>query len=175
MISAAPLARNRLTARLKAAGRYPATLICAPEGFGKTTAIRQFLDAHPEPTLELGLLPEHGSLVSFTRELSERLAPIAPGLRSSYARAIEFAMQSTHVEEELAIWFLGHLDRQAERTILIDDLHHTLHDERIVNLIERLVKESPRGLSLAFRLTCTARVHRSLAREWNLRSAAGRT
>ena len=144
MISTAPLTRNRLTARLKAAGKYPATVICAPEGFGKTTAIRQFLDAHPAATLEFGLLPEHGSLVSFARELAETLAPVAPGLRSSFARAIEFATQSPHVEEELAIWFLGHLDPHAERTILIDDLHHAAQDERIVNLIERLVKESPR-------------------------------
>ncbi len=145
MIVTAPVTRSRLTSRLKHAGRYPATIICAPEGFGKTTAIRQFLDAYPAAALELGLLPEDGSLVAFARALAETLAPIAPGLPSSFARAVEFALQSENPEEELAIWFLGHLDRQAERTILLDDVHHAANDERIFNLIERLVKESPSG------------------------------
>jgi ATP/maltotriose-dependent transcriptional regulator MalT len=145
MISTAPLTRSRVLSRLHASVRYPATVICAPEGYGKTTAIRQFLDAYPAATLELGLLPEHGTLVAFARALAETLSPVAPGLRSSYAHAIEFAVQSHQAEEELSIWFLGHLDREAERTILIDDLHHACGDERIFNLIERLVKESPKG------------------------------
>lgn len=145
MIATVSLRRARLTARLKDASAHPATVICAPEGFGKTTAIRQFLDAYPRATLELALLPEHGSLVSFARALADTLAPVAPGLRSSFARAIEFAMQSPQPDQELAIWVLGHVDRSAERILLIDDLHHASSDERIFTLIERLVKESPPG------------------------------
>ncbi len=139
-----PLTRTRLTARLHAASKRPATVICAPEGFGKTTAVRRFLQEHPAATLELELLREHGSLTSFARGLAETLAPVAPGLPSSFARAMEFAFQSSRVEDELAIWFLGHLDRHASRTILIDDLHHAA-DERILRLLERLVTDSPPG------------------------------
>jgi len=145
MISTAPLTRSRLMSRLQAGGRYPAMVVSAPEGYGKTTVVRQFLDAHPTATLELALLPEHGTLVAFARALAETLAPVAPGLRSSYAHAIESALQSAQAEEELAIWFLGHLDRDADRTVLIDDLHHANGDERIFNLIQRLVKEAPKG------------------------------
>ena len=162
MIAIAPLTRSRLTARLKEAGRYPATVICAPEGYGKTTAVRQFLDARPAATLEFALLPEHATLVSFARALAETLAPVAPGLRSSYAHAIEFALQSSQSEEELSIWFLGHLDIGAERTVLIDDLHHALADERIFNLLERLVKGAPSG----YRWLIASRVLPSAVDRW---------
>jgi ATP/maltotriose-dependent transcriptional regulator MalT len=141
MITLAPLTRSRLQVRLEAASRYPATIICAPEGFGKTTAIRQFLDARAGRTLELGLLPEHGTITSFARALAETLGPLAPGLRSSQAHAIEFAMQSEHPEEELAIWFLGHLRRDDDTTVFIDDLHHAVQDRRIFGLLHRLIRD----------------------------------
>ncbi len=165
MIRNAALTRSRLTVRLKTAGRYPATVVCAPEGYGKTTAIRQFLEAHPAATLELGLLPEHGSLVSFARALAETLAPVAPGLRASFARAIEFALQSSSAEEELAIWILGHLDKSAERTVLLDDLHHCVRDDRIGNLIERLLIESPSG----YRWLIASRVLPAAIERWKER------
>lgn len=143
MKNAEALTRDRLTARLKAAGKHPATVICAPEGFGKTTAIRHFLETHPTATLEFDLLPQHASLPAFARSLAETLAPVAPGLPSSFARAMEFAMQAAHAEDELAIWMLGHLDRDAERIVLLDDLHHAAGDDRNLRLLERLVRGSP--------------------------------
>ncbi len=145
MTSAARLARERLTARLRESVQYPVTVIRAPEGFGKTTAIRQFLAAHDCKTLELGLLPEHGTLAAFARALAQTLAPVSPGLLSSYAYAIECALQSEKAEEELAIWFLGHLDREAGRLLVIDDLHHGAADPRIFRLIERLVQGARPG------------------------------
>jgi ATP/maltotriose-dependent transcriptional regulator MalT len=150
MMTVAPLTRSRLHVRLEAAARFPATIVCAPEGFGKTTAIRQFLDARAGATLELGLLPEDGTISSFARALAETLAPVAPGLRTSHAHAIEFATQSEHPEEELAIWFLGHLDRDARITVFIDDLHHGSKDERIFALLQRLVKEAAAGYRWIF-------------------------
>ncbi len=144
-MSAPRLARDRLTARLRASARYAATVVCAPEGFGKTTAVRQYVQTLDCETLELALLPEHGSLAAFARALAQTLAPVAPGLASSYAHAIECALQSDKAEEELAIWFLGHLDRKTERLIVVDDLQHAKGDPRIVRLTERLLQGARPG------------------------------
>lgn len=145
MTNAARLARNRLTSRLRAAAEYPATIVQAPEGFGKTTAVRQFVETAACQTLQLAMLPEHGTLAAFSRALAQTLAPVAPALLSSYAHAIECALQSEKAEEELAIWFLGHLDRNSERLIVVDDLHHAARDERILRLVERLLQGARPG------------------------------
>jgi ATP/maltotriose-dependent transcriptional regulator MalT len=145
MSPAARLSRDRLTVRLREAAAFPAAVVLAPEGFGKTTAVRQFVETYPAETYELALLPEHGTLAAFARALAQTLAPVAPGLLSSYAHAIECALQSDKAEEELAIWFLGHLDRNAERLIVIDDLHHAASDARIARLMERLLEGSRPG------------------------------
>lgn len=139
MSAAGPLSRHRLISRLRERAEFSATVIEAPEGFGKTTVVRQFVQAHGRETLELALLPEHATLAAFARALAQTLAPVAPGLLSSYAHAIECALQSDKAEEELAIWFLGHLDRNSERLIVIDDLHHAAADARIMRLVERLL------------------------------------
>jgi tetratricopeptide (TPR) repeat protein len=144
-VSAAPLERERLLARFRAAQAQPAILVCAPEGFGKTIAVRQFVRGLHTPVLRLDLLAEHGSLVSFARALAQALEPVAPGLRSSYAHAVESALQSPRAEDELAIWFLRHLDRSCQCTVLIDDLHHAVRDLRIFKLIELLLRETPKG------------------------------
>lgn len=145
MNAAARLARDRLTLRLKEAAQFPATVVVAPEGFGKSTALQQFVQTLSCETLELALLPEHGTLAAFARALAQTLAPVAPGLLSSYAHAIECALQSEKPEDELAIWFLGHLDRRAERLVVLDDLQHAGEDPRILRLIQRLLQGSRPG------------------------------
>jgi tetratricopeptide (TPR) repeat protein len=160
-MSEAVIERERLTWRLIAAARYPATIVYAREGYGKTTAIRRYLTKQSVPALELGLLPEHRTLAAFARALAEMLEPIAPGLRASYARAIEFAQQAEHPQEELAIWFLGHLTETRERCIFVDDLHHA-EDERIFDLIERLLN----GSSSRCRWIFATRTLPSVARRW---------
>jgi tetratricopeptide (TPR) repeat protein len=161
-MSDAVLERDRVTRRLVEASRYPATIVCAREGYGKTTAIRRYLETQFAPASELGLLPEHCTLAAFARALAEVLEPVAPGLRSSYARAIEFAQQAEHAEEELAIWFLGHLSGKPERIIFIDDFHHAYPDDRTFTLIERLIKGAPSG----FRWLLGTREMPALARRW---------
>jgi len=114
--------RERIVDRLRAASEYPVALVSADAGFGKSIAVRQFLDGI-DGYVFYRVPPETGTLLGFLRGLTEALETVVPGAHLSLAMAHERAMQSTAPATELARWFTEHL-REASLLLVIDDLHN---------------------------------------------------
>ena len=117
------------------------TLVAAAPGFGKSVAIQQFCESSATPALHYEVRAD--SFVPFVRGLAEAASPHVPGLRASFAGAIELAMQAAKPHEEAALWMLDHLKAAKIGAIAIEDLHRTAADERVGKFLVRLVTGAP--------------------------------
>jgi hypothetical protein len=81
---AARLMRARVNDRLARAARYPITVIAAPAGFGKSVALRDFVETARIDAVRYDVLREDGTLLAFVRGLSEALAPVAASAKAAY-------------------------------------------------------------------------------------------
>ncbi|MGZ3509235.1 MAG: tetratricopeptide repeat protein [Vulcanimicrobiaceae bacterium] len=139
------LERPRIISVFANAMPYPVILVDAPEGAGKTIALQQFLDALRITPATCTLTADDASLVTFVRTFAQALRPIAPGIHSSSANAIEEALQVGLPHEKLAEWLLEHLSGVAA-ALVIDGIQHAQDDARVAALLQTLVEKSPPSL-----------------------------
>jgi DNA-binding CsgD family transcriptional regulator/tetratricopeptide (TPR) repeat protein len=139
-----PVPRPRVLERIRRAARRRIVLVVAPAGFGKSVAVRQFLEADGIHHLRFSVRKEHATLVSFLRGLVGALEPIAPKASKSVAGAYEKASRGGKTVEHLAAWVTAMLSSYIG-TIFIDDLH--LAEERAaIALISEVIDQTGEGI-----------------------------
>lgn len=140
-VTPAPLLRSRLNDRLGRAARYPVTLIVAPAGFGKTTALRHYIATARLDVVRYDVRDGEHTLAAFARGLAAALESVAPGASATFSAAQQRVLASAHPARELADVFDEHL-RRTVCTIAIDDLHHAMADERTAELLVALIERT---------------------------------
>ena len=141
LIQPSRLMRARINERLARAAEYPVTLIIAPAGFGKTVALRDFLDTSRSDAFRYDVRREDQTLLAFVRGLSAALAAVAPGLSASLPSIQETIAAHAEPHHELADWFAEHIKRVV-CSIVIDDLHYAARDPHTVPLLVELVERT---------------------------------
>ena len=85
------LLRTRIVERFVEATDAPITAIIAPAGYGKSTALRQFVQHRNDPTILFGVRPDDDSLVAFARGLIQSSVALShaalPTLQDAYTLA----------------------------------------------------------------------------------------
>ena len=135
------LMRVRLNDRLAAAARFHVTIIVAPAGFGKSVALRDYLETARIDALRLDVRREDDSHIAFAARLSETIAPVAPGAPSAFI-ALRRQAGGDLSPADLALWFNEYL-RRAVCTIVIDDLHFASGDPRTAAMLVDLIERTP--------------------------------
>jgi len=115
--------RARVNERLARAARFPVTLLAAPAGFGKSMALRDFIESSRPGAVVLELRREDSALLDFVRRLSEAIAPVAPSAAAAFPTLAERVMAASQPVREISDWFVEHT-KSASCTIAIDDLHY---------------------------------------------------
>jgi ATP/maltotriose-dependent transcriptional regulator MalT len=87
--------RARVNERLTRAARFPVTLLAAPAGFGKSVALRDFIESSRLDAVVLELRREDATLLDFVRRLSEALAPAAPTAAASFPALAQRVMAAS--------------------------------------------------------------------------------
>ena len=136
------ITRERLHARIGSALSKRIAIVCAPAGFGKTVTIRRALNRHQIQAVRYDLRPEDASEAALARGLADALSGIAPGLRSSYATAVEYALQCADPHEQLARWFERHL-QSLSTCVLLEDVHRAGAGTNSSLLIRSLIEYTP--------------------------------
>ncbi|HEY2474148.1 MAG TPA: LuxR C-terminal-related transcriptional regulator [Candidatus Cybelea sp.] len=111
----------------------------APAGYGKSVALRQYLDAACEPYVRFALRPEHATLLGFLRGFAERLGEHAPHAMSSLAGAYERNQSSADCGAALAQWMNAHLE-PFSGVLAIDDLHVADGDLEVARFLTSLIE-----------------------------------
>ncbi|MDB5095553.1 MAG: Regulatory protein LuxR:Tetratricopeptide 4 [Candidatus Eremiobacteraeota bacterium] len=133
--------RARINDRLARAARFPVTLIVAPAGFGKSVALRDFMETARLEAVRYDVRRDDATLLAFVRGLCEALEPLVPGALAAYPAAQLRVMASLDPVRELADWLAEHL-RRTVCTIVIDDLHNAAVDPDSVALLAALIERT---------------------------------
>jgi len=136
-----PLMRARVNDRLARAARFPVTVLVAPAGFGKSVALRDYLETARVDAVRAELGRDDATLLRFARALAEAIAPLAPDARAAFPAAQERVGAAEDPVRELAGWFAEHLKRSVG-TVVVDDLHHAAADPRAVALLVQIVERT---------------------------------
>ena len=134
------LTRPRLTGRLAKAARYPIVAIVAAAGFGKSVALRDFLQTERIEHVRYDVRADHRTLLEFVRGFAKAVESSAPGALASFADAQARAIESKHAPLELALWMLEHV--HAVKAIVLDDLHHIDGDLESTTFVRELIERS---------------------------------
>jgi ATP/maltotriose-dependent transcriptional regulator MalT len=137
--------RPRVIDRIRQAASRRIVLVVAPAGFGKSVAIRQYLEADRIEHLTFAVRKEHTTLAGFLRGFIAALEPIAPKASKSVAGAYEKAAKGGNLVGDLASWVSALLGQYAGMVVL-DDLHLTMSDPRIARLISDVISLTPESL-----------------------------
>jgi ATP/maltotriose-dependent transcriptional regulator MalT len=126
---------------IDASARRRATLIVAPEGYGKSHVLDDYAARRSASRIRLA---PGTSFARFTGETVRALAPHAPGMLHTLSGAYERAVQKQDAAEALAAWFELHL-AGVSCTIAIDDLQNAA-DARVVPFIVDAIERSPESV-----------------------------
>ncbi|MBV8726700.1 MAG: hypothetical protein JO233_02860 [Candidatus Eremiobacteraeota bacterium] len=133
--------RPRLNDRLTKAVQFPITLVAAPAGFGKTVALRDFIQDARLDVLRLDLRREDRTLLAFVRGLVETLSPVVPAALAAFPALQQRAIASGIETGEFVDWLDEHL-RKVVCTIAIDDLHHATVDPATMKFLADLIERT---------------------------------
>ena len=128
-------ARPRVTARLLSAATYPISVLIAPAGFGKTTAVRGLLEQFEETIYVV--TPQAATLDQFMRVFARACAFHFPEMESPPHDSISETQSVDGTIELYLAWAQFHL-RQAKCTIAIDDLQFADGDCSVATFLSRL-------------------------------------
>ena len=133
-----PILRPRLSERLEQATTYRICLIVAPAGYGKSVAMRHFLDSCGQPYIRYALGRENSTLLGFLRGFVDSIDAIAPRSARSLSSVYERAQRTDNCIGEIASW-LAVLLKKYVGVIALDDLHLAVPEvgKLLIDLISR--------------------------------------
>lgn len=117
---------------------FQASLIVAPEGYGKSERVRELVEGSDRPVMHFYAKTDQTSLFDLLYGFVQCAAPLGQGMISSFASAVEYARGAPDPPEELALWLLRHLEG-ARGIFVVHDLDR-IPDARFVELLRRVVE-----------------------------------
>jgi LuxR family transcriptional regulator, maltose regulon positive regulatory protein len=145
-VSARSVARTRLVERLDDAGCAPIVVVCAAAGYGKTTALAQWVVSRPRPDVAWVSVDAHDDdpvvLLTYVAAAIDRIATIDSGVFE--ALASPGASIETKVVPRLGA-ALGSVD---EPIMLVLDDVHTIGNPRCIDAIVALAAHLSEGSRL---------------------------
>lgn len=144
------LLRHRVVDRIASAAEAAITVILAPSGYGKSTALQQYLATRSDPSILFAARPDDKTLIGFARGLIESSAKLSRTALSSVNEAYASAMRSGDPSRVLADWLaLFVRELPPNSLITLDDVQFSNDDPHTARFVAALVgatKDSVRWL-----------------------------
>jgi LuxR family maltose regulon positive regulatory protein len=138
------LKRNRVNRALESIFEYPLTVVEAPVGYGKTTAVRQYLSNRSATVLWLSFLSSEDTVSFFWNSLASEIGRLdaQTGIR---LKNIGFPADAPQMSNVLSI--LNGLDFDENIVLVIDDFH-LVKGSQIGSLLTLIAREQPENLHI---------------------------
>ncbi len=137
--------RERVVERIRRSKTNRVLLLLADAGYGKSVALKQFLDGEQEPCAFYRVAPDTTTLLGFLRGLTTALEPFVPGAHLSFTMAYERSMQSTKRRSASSRRGSENICATPTIRIAIDDLHHAASDD-VGDFLSHAIDASPRAI-----------------------------
>jgi LuxR family maltose regulon positive regulatory protein len=138
------LKRERVNRALESIFEYPLTIVEAPLGYGKTTAVREFLKAKGGPVLWLSFLSPRDTDSFFWDGFAEEIGRLDEAV-GDRLKSLGFPCDTPQAANILSI--LSRLDYEENTALVIDDFH-LVKGPQIGTLLSQIVKEEPDNLHI---------------------------
>lgn len=138
------LKRNRVNRMLESIFEYPMTIVEAPIGYGKTTAVREFLSNRDCTVLWLSFLSSEDTISFFWNSLSLEIGKLDAemGVR---LKNLGFPADAPQTANVLSI--LNGLDFERDTVLVIDDFH-MVKGPKISSFLALIAREPPDNLHI---------------------------
>ncbi len=133
-----PVVRERLLDRFDAASAYRIVLVAAPAGFGKSVAVRHYLEHRRIDHVRCVLRREHDTLLGVLGAFAAAVERIAPNMLHAYSSFYSNVEQSPTIARGVAQWIATML-KSYRGAIFIDDMHHARSDPRVAEMLMEVV------------------------------------
>lgn len=133
------LKRERVNRALESIFDYPLTIVEAPMGYGKTTAVREFLALKGVPVIWTSFLSEDDTASWFWERLA---AEIGKFDEAAASRLKSLGVPADTPQTAMAIAIINEMVYKPNTTLVIDDFH-LARSMRVTALFRRFVMEMP--------------------------------
>ncbi len=140
------LKRDRVNRALMSIFEYPLTIVEAPMGYGKTTAVGEFLALKGIPVIWTSFFSEGDTAASYWDRLA---AEVGKFDRAAGSKLKNLGFPSDAPQTASVIAILGELDYTAHTTLVVDDFHFA-NSLRVTALFRRFVMEMPDDFHVVF-------------------------
>ncbi len=133
------LKRERVNRELTSIFKYPLTIVEAPMGYGKTTAVREFLALKGVPVIWTSFLSEDDTARGFWERLAAEIGKFDEAAES---RLRSLGVPADAPQTAMAISIINEMVYKPNTTLVIDDFH-LARSMRVTALFRRFVMEMP--------------------------------
>lgn len=140
------LKRERVNRALESIFEYPLTIMEAPIGYGKTTAVWEFLASKGVPVIWTSFLSEDNTAVAFWEKLA---AEISRFDEEAGSRLKSLGVPSDTPQTTRAVSIINEMDYKPNTTLVIDDFH-LAKSMKVTALFRRFVMEMPDDFHIVF-------------------------
>lgn len=133
------LRRDRVNRALEDIFKYPMTIVEAPMGYGKTTAVREFLDLKGVPVIWTSYLSEDDKASWFWERLATEIGKFD---KVAEDRLKSLGVPSDTPQTLMAITIINEMVYQPDTTLVVDDFH-LAKGMKMTSLFRRFVMEMP--------------------------------
>jgi len=136
--------RSRLNQLFMEAMKYPMIIICAGAGYGKTTAVHDFLQDYQTNTAWVQLSERDNVGVRFWENFTHCMTQINQPFAASLNK-IGFPDTQEKIQQ-YNIQLRNYIERR-QRIIVFDDCHY-IEDKSVITFVEEAIRELPAGITL---------------------------
>ncbi|HEY8314205.1 MAG TPA: LuxR C-terminal-related transcriptional regulator [Candidatus Baltobacteraceae bacterium] len=135
------MVRTRINDRLARAAQSPVVVVYAAAGFGKSTALTDYLEATRVAHVRYDVAPDETTLASFARGLCAAFERLVPSALAAFPSALQLAASAPEPARELANWFYEHV-RSVSHTVVVDDVQHAAQDPMAIAFLRRVIEQT---------------------------------
>ena len=133
------LKRERVNRELTSIFKYPLTIVEAPMGYGKTTAVREFLALKGVPVIWTCFLSEDDTARGFWERLAAEIGRFDGAAES---RLKSLGVPADTPQTAMAVSIINEMVYKPHTTLVVDDFH-LARSMRVTALFRRFVMEMP--------------------------------
>jgi len=138
------LIRNRVNRALESIFEYPLTVVEAPIGYGKTTAVRQFLTDKGCAVLWISFLSSEDTVSFFWNSMVSEIGRLDA---QTGVRLMNLGFPADAPQTANVLSILNELEFN-ENTVLVIDDFHLVKSSQIGSLLTMIVREQPENLHI---------------------------
>jgi len=148
--------RSRLNELFTEAMKYPIIIVCAGAGYGKTTAIHDFVKAYQAVTVWMQLSERDNVGGRFWENFSHSMALINNVQFSASIKKLGFPETQEKLKQFTDL--LRDLSDKKRRIIVFDDCHY-IESPEVIRFVEEGIRNLPVGITLIFISRSTPRIN----------------